>query len=273
MTVEEQQNAAGQTIEAADFQAPGAAPKSSEASRVDSGLNRGLLTARSDAPWWHSQFNLMLCVFGLLGVATLLFVFLTPAPETLNTQSTLISADGEASVGEATVSAEQETIAPFDESQREQARADSQDVLAELLESKKALEQKQVKEWAEEAYNSALELAAEGDDLYQQQDYATAIQRYKDALTALDDIDQLIPAQLSKRVSAGLAAISQGKSELARENFAAALLLDRNHIPALQGMDRVETLDQVLELVAAAALNEQDFASSDDRNRKGRPAT
>ncbi len=269
MTSEEHNTQRGQAIQASDFQAPGADVNQTDNvatnGDVSRGLNRGVLTARSDAHWWQSQFNLMLCVFGLLGVATVLFILITPAPETPSVQRTLVAADGATSVGETSVQTNIDSaVAPFDESQREQARSDSQEVLSELLEVKKQLEQKQVQEWAAEPFTAALEIASLGDALYQQQEYANAIAKYQGAVTALEDINELIPAQLVKRVAAGLSAVKQGKSQLAREQFSAALTLDRNHIPALEGMNRVETLDQVLELVATAALHEQDFAASDE---------
>lgn len=253
----------GQSIEATEFQAPGSQSASSAASETVRGSHRGLIAERSDAPWWHSQFNLMLCVFGLLGLATLLFITLTPAPK-VGGGSTLISATGEATVGQSSIAAEAETqTAPFDESQREQARTDSQEVLAELLDVKKALESNEVGSWAEAPFQAALALAEEGDQLYQQQDYANAIQQYKNAVSSLESIEELMPAELKRRVAEGMNAIRDGKSELARERFEAARVLDRNYIPALQGLQRVETLDQVLALTAAAALDEQGFATSD----------
>ncbi len=252
----------GQSIEATEFQAPGK-PSQPESTQVQSGLNRGLLVSRADAPWWHSQFNLMLCVFGLLGLATVLFVLVTPAP-TVVTESTLISADGEASVGAPAAAPEQtEQAAPFSESQQEQARADSQDVLSELLDAKKVLEAKDVSNWGEQPFNAALGLAEQGDELYQRQEYAPAIEKYKQAVEALDAINDLVPAELARRVSAGMAAVEEGKSELAKEQFQGALQLDQNYIPALQGLERVKTLDQVLALAAAAMVDEQDFANSD----------
>lgn len=262
MTTEDIKKSQDQTIEAVEFQRPDSAPALDDGS-VNSGLSRRQIISRSDAPWWHSQFNLMLFVFGLLGLATVLFIILTPAPE-VSRPSTLINARGESSVGESAVVDTQPEIAPYDESQREQARADSQDVLSELLDAKKALEAKDVKAWAEDSFEAALALAEEGDQLYQQQDYAAAIQQYQGAVNALEKIEDLLPAELRRRVGEGMAAIAEGKSDLARELFESARMLDRNHIPALQGLERVKTLDQVLELIAAASLDEQDFGISDD---------
>ena len=48
-----------QVIEAIDFEVPGSQATSQAAKVNDQGH-------QSKQPWWHSQFNLMLCVFALL---------------------------------------------------------------------------------------------------------------------------------------------------------------------------------------------------------------
>lgn len=264
MQSEESNQSRPKSIEAEEFQAPGSSPAVGVPSTQGNGFGRGQISNASDAPWWHSQFNLMLCVFALLAIAALLFVSLTPAP-TLTKPSTIIDAQGNSTQGDSSVAgSSQEPVAPYSESEREQARADSQDVLSELLETKKALEEKDVKSWAADAYDAALSLAEQGDVAYQQQEYASAIELYKRSVSDLESIYDLIPNELNRRVADGLVAIQQGKSELAKSLFQSALSLDQNHVPALQGMQRVKTLGEVLALVAAAAVDEQSFTNSDD---------
>jgi len=158
----------------------------------------------------------------------------------------------------------QESTAPWDESRRAQARTDSQQILAELLDTKKALESKNVKEWASESFEAALARAAQGDEAYKRQDYANAIEQYQGALEDLQGLDTLIPEVLAAKVSAGRKAITEGKTELAKQEFQAALRLDQNHIPALTGLDRAENLDQVLEILRSASIDEQEFIVSDE---------
>jgi len=80
----------------------------------------------------------------------------------------------------------------------------------------------------------------------------------------MQSLDALIPEVLNTLVREGNSAIDDGKTDLAREKFQAAVNLDRNNIPALRGIDRAETLDQVLGLMREAALDEQEFQASDD---------
>lgn len=224
-------------------------------------VGRSAILAPSSGAWWQSQFNLMLLVFGLLALASILFVWLTPAP-TGTIVSSRVNEDGQVEVTQSeTSSTEQES--PFSEAQREQARQDSQEVLSELLEAKKDLEAKQANEWAKPEFDQALQQAELGDASYQNREYAQAIKQYQTSLASLESIFELMPAELARRTSLGYTAIEEGKAELARTHFESAMLLDRNYVPALQGLDRVETLNEVLNLVSSARVDEETFLESD----------
>jgi len=253
---------AGQRIEAADFQAPGqdTQPHQSFEASASDGAAAALVNQPNTA-WWHSQFNLMLCVFALLAVAAGLFIVITPPPKVVSL-STVVDADGGTRLEQGSVSNSE--VAPWDESRRAQARTDSQDILSELLASKKSLESKNVTEWADDRYKAALAKAADGDAFYKQQDFVQAIQNYQTALDEMEGLNTLIPDVLESKVSEGQAAIKAGKTVLAREKFQEALGLDQNHIPALSGLDRANNLDQVLQLVRAANTDEQEFERTDD---------
>lgn len=250
-------------IEALAFEAPDAS-RQAQPNAANVNVGRRALLTRDDAPWWHSQFNLMLCVFGLLVVAAGVFILLTPAPNSATLSSTVVSAEGETTTATSSVVETESAAAPWDESRNKQARTDSQDILSELLKSKKELESRNVSEWGSQGYESALEKAAKGDELYKVKDFQNAIASYKAALTEMQGLDALIPDVLAELVAQGNQAIDDGKTDLAREKFKAAMALDRNNIPALSGIDRAGTLDQVLGLVREAVLDEQEFQTSDD---------
>lgn len=229
-------------------------------------VGRRELLTRDDAPWWHSQFNLMLCVFGLLVIAAGLFILLTPAPTLSKQNNTLVSADGQSSqtLNGASAVSPDESLAPWDESRNTQARTDSQDILSQLLISKKELEAKNVSDWGVEGYDSALAKAAKGDEFYKVKDFQNAISSYQAALDEMQALDELIPEVLKGLVSQGNVAIDKGKTDLARQKFQSAMALDRNNIPALRGIDRATTLDQVLGIMRQAAIDEQQFQRTDD---------
>lgn len=252
-----------QAIEAISFDAPGA-PVNNQPGSANSSVTSSSGQAKGlwSHSWWHSQFNLMLCVFALLIVCAALFVLLIPPPSTTvaSLPTTNSSATSVGAVNEASNDA-QET--PFSDAQRQQARTDSQDVLADLLASKKYLQEKNVTEWAPEKFQSALDLAKTGDDFYSQKKYMQAINAYTQAFSDMESLDQLIPEVLTKLVAQGLAAIDQGKTELAKNTLNKALTLDQNNIATLTAMGRANNLDQVLDLLRTAKEQEVAFATSD----------
>jgi len=257
-------------IEALDFEAPKSTRESetSITKRSGSGAqvssNSIVLATRSGAPWWHSQFNLMLCVFGLLAIAAVLFISLSPSPGSAARSSTVVASDGSASLAPPTSGSPPVSDAPWDDSRRAQARTDSQDILSVLLESKKVLEAKKVIEWAPDRYQTALDQAAAGDEFYKQQDYAQAIARYQLAAEQMDSLNELLPEILKNKVKQGNQALEQGKAALAKQRFKEALLLDVNSIAALTGSGRAEVLDQVLALASSALDDEQEYGRSDE---------
>lgn len=260
----------GERLEALDFDAPDSARSSKSTTSANShsstqGHRSGttVMATRSGAPWWHSQFNLMLCVFALLAVAAGLFIVLTPPPTDANQTSIVVASDGSSSRETTTKPLTPEVEAPWDESRRAQARTDSQDILASLLESKKALEMKKVLEWAPKRFQAAIDQASAGDNFYKQQDYAQAIAAYTSASEQMDSLNSLIPEILKSKVKQGGQALDEGKAALAKQYFKEALLLDANDISALTGLGRAEVLDEVLALASSALVDEQTFNSSD----------
>lgn len=246
-------------IQAFDFDAPKAPSLENTQAALESfSPSSTTLTVNRNAPWWHSQFNLMLCVFALLALAAMALIWLAPEPEISSSQE--LSNAAEALTQAQT--AEQES--PWDESRRTQARTDSQEILSNMLDSKKALENKGVQSWAAAEFDSALAFATQGDEFYKLQDYESAIATYQSALDQLDSLHELIPAQVEKNNQSGLAALAEGKSQLAQDAFSFALKLDPDNIQAVDGLGRAKQLDQVLALVQLARAEEQRYEQNDE---------
>ncbi len=247
------------SIEALDFEVPKS--PDSDSGDASSGMNsvmsgrRGMAIAqssRANQRWWHSQFNLMLAVFGLLALAAMLFVLLSPPPE--------VDQPDYPSIATKLLIPDSQT--PWTQSQQAEARSESQAILSNLLASKKSLDQKDVLQWAPERYQTALDLAVQGDKLYKQSDFADAVQAYQGAVDQMDSLYDLLPAIINARLGEGDVAIKQGKSELAKQRFAQALGLDEGNLRATEGLGRAEKLDQVLQLLSQAAVKEKEFSES-----------
>lgn len=250
-----------QSIEELQFDVPGAPaadPAGGQSTDKQDDRIRARLTGTADdtnpnTRWWHSQFNLMLAVFGLLVVTALLFVLLAPPPDIQQPDYATAPAD-------TTPIADSET--PWTQSQLAQARTESQDILANLLDSKKSLEAKDVLLWAPERFQAALDAAAAGDEHYKQQEFAQAISTYQSAVDQMDSLFDLLPALINTRLEEGDAAINAGKSALAKEKYENVLLLEQDNLRATTGLDSASKLDQVLALIGNAAEDEVEFVES-----------
>ncbi|MBM88872.1 MAG: hypothetical protein CMQ41_10895 [Gammaproteobacteria bacterium] len=150
-------------------------------------------------------------------------------------------------------------ISPFEEAQRSLQRKEAQDVLAELLEHQGDLEELEVKQWAQEAYAEALEVAGLGDEYYRSQDFRLATESYGNSRDSLLAIFEKIPSVFEQTIIEGQNALASRDSALAQDKFSLALLLDPGSNAAQIGSERSRVLDEVLDLSAEAEeLYEQD---------------
>lgn len=157
-------------------------------------------------------------------------------------------------------------ISPFEEAQRSMQRKEAQDVLAELLEQQRTLEQLEVAQWGQVAYSAALEQASIGDEYYRNQDFVLARDAYAAGRDALVRIANSIPAVLSQTLVDAQKALQEGDSTLAQEKFELARLLDPNSEAARIGMGRARTLDEVNALLETADEQLQAGALEEARN-------
>ncbi len=152
------------------------------------------------------------------------------------------------------------TISPFEEAQRARQRKDAQDVLGELLEQQRELENRKVSEWGQADYAAALEQAGTGDEYYRNQEFLLARDSYASARDSLIQILDSIPVMLSQTLIDAQKALEEGNSTLAQEKFALALVLDADSEAADVGIARARTLDEVSTLVKTADQLAEDGA-------------
>lgn len=154
---------------------------------------------------------------------------------------------------------------PWADAQQARLRKAAQDVLAELLELQESLQQRDVEQWAPEAFAGATAAAAEGDELYKQREYVPARARYEAGLAQLQAIEKSIPQRLADLLDQARAAIETGQPDQLAAHLARAALLapDSPELAALQA--RAEQLPHVLESMAAAqaAEAEGDLAAAE----------
>lgn len=151
-------------------------------------------------------------------------------------------------------------ISPFEQAQRERERGAAKDALDSLLEIQFRLQERRVEQWAPDAYASALEQAKQGDEHYRANQFIDARDRYTDAASAMQRIEDNIPALLTRALEAGASAIKTLDSAAAVEAFNTALLIAPDNADAIAGLERANTLD----LTSEAFRRGQQFENTGD---------
>ena len=139
--------------------------------------------------------------------------------------------------------------APWRKAQQFALRKDSQEILQQLLDAQQSLEERGVTAWGRNEYEQALEQARSGDAEYSRQNFSQAHEHYARALDIFTELLQGVEELFSDNMEAGNAALSAGDAIAAKEAFSIALAIDPIDRTALLGMERVETLGEVMDLV------------------------
>ncbi len=212
--------------------------------------------------WWRSQLVLMVIVFALLLAGAVLWTLLTPPATPLMSEQVQGSDGSERSNAGASPINTDPT--PWQTQQSQAARAQAQDVLAQLIALKTSLQAADVQTWAPTDFSAALAQADAGDEDYAIQQFEPALEHYQSALESFEALDQQIPEVVEAYVESAYAAIEERKLDLAREALGKALKLDANSISALTALARLDGLPEALAHIDAAVLAEQQFAQTQD---------
>lgn len=145
-----------------------------------------------------------------------------------------------------------EAFSPFQEAQMLREREAAQNILADILELQEELEAIGAESWAAEDYAAALQVAAEGDVAYRNQEFENAQLLYQNGLLALQLIETDSLTLFAESLEAGKAAIEAGRPAVAKQAFETALLINEESEQALIGLDRAMLLPEVLALMEQA---------------------
>ncbi|MBN7795621.1 hypothetical protein [Parahaliea mediterranea] len=145
---------------------------------------------------------------------------------------------------------------PWADAQQAQLRKEAQDVLGELLELQRQLQERGVEQWAPQDFANATAAATAGDELYKQRDYVPARERYQAGLAQLRAIEDSVPERLAARLERVREAIEAADPELANTNLNVAALLapDSPEVAALR--ERLDKLPAVMNAMKTAAAAE-----------------
>ena len=132
--------------------------------------------------------------------------------------------------------------------ERVKARADTEDVLGELLSKMETLEKRAVQRWGGLRFKQAQAVYAEGDTAYLAHDYDIAATKYSEAISIieplLDEVNQVFAATFSN----AQAALEDADTVEAIRLFELAVAISPNHAAAQAGYARAKNLDTVMSL-------------------------
>ena len=133
--------------------------------------------------------------------------------------------------------------------QRVQDRASTEEILGELLAKMDTLESRAVQRWGGLRFARAQAVYAEGDEAYLARDYATASQKYREAIAIveplLDEVDKVFEATYAE----ARAALEAADPVEAVRLFDLAAAISPGHRGAQEGLQRARNLDEVLALM------------------------
>ena len=198
----------------------------------------------------------------LLGVIFLL-------PKTVDRPAGEPAADATAPEAEAPATTESQTRPGVDFSenvedlsgrdQRVQDRAATEEVLGELLAKMDTLESRAVQRWGGLRFARAQAVYGEGDEAYLARDYATASQKYREAIEIveplLDEVDKVFESTYAE----ARAALEAADPVEAVRLFDLAAAISPAHRGAQEGLQRARNLDTVLSLMDQGLAYEKDL--------------
>ncbi len=181
-----------------------------------------------------------------------------PAADTQTPREAAVPAAGQPKQPEVGFSENLEDLSGRD--QRVQDRASTEEILGELLAKMDTLESRAVQRWGGLRFARAQAEYAEGDEAYLARDYATASQKYREAIEIveplLDEVDKVFAATYA----AARAALEAADPIEAVRLFDLAAAISPGHPGAQEGLQRARNLDTVLSLMDQGLAHESELA-------------
>jgi tetratricopeptide (TPR) repeat protein len=132
--------------------------------------------------------------------------------------------------------------------ERVRARADTEDVLGELLSKMETLENRAVQRWGGLRFKQAQAVYAEGDTAYLAHDYDIAAAKYGEAIAIIDPLLEEVNQVFATTYSDAQAALENADAIEAVRLFELAVAISPNHAAAQAGYGRAKNLDTVISL-------------------------
>ncbi len=190
-----------------------------------------------------------------------------PAESVVEPESAPVAKAPAESGSKPTVEPTASNASPWSDAQAAKLRKEAQAALQELLDLQFALDERGASQWSAEAYAEALVTAQTGDELYRQQQYGEAKEKYQQGLVQLQAINDSIPTVVDEHLALALDGIEQGLIEQAQSALELAMLVEPENAALPQLQQRVDVLPSLTAHMeqAGEAETTNDLAAAQDQ--------
>lgn len=143
--------------------------------------------------------------------------------------------------------------------ERVQARRTTETILGELLSKMETLERRAVQRWGGLRFKRAQAVYAEGDKAYLARDYATAGEKYGEAIVIVEPLLDEVDRVFARTLTDAQAALDSADTIEALRQFELAVAISPSHAIARAGLQRARNLDTVLSLIDQGLEFEKDL--------------
>ena len=225
------------------------------------GRNEGRYQARPRSPYVLKTLALVLALVVLLAGGGLLLYYLSKNPvqlsrvpdETLTSKQQTDKTTLENPKHEPVPT----TIETAKPSQIALEKEKAEENMTDLLSAKKALDGRGGADWGGDLYAKLIQLNQEADGLYMKKAYASASQKYLEALSIVNQLAGQSDEALRRVLEEGRLALIEGDGRRAQKKFTVALKLDPDNELAARSLERAKTLERVMRLVESGRGHEQ----------------
>ncbi len=136
-------------------------------------------------------------------------------------------------------------------------KREAERALGDVLRRQTALEAEGAALWAEQEFAAALDNLATADALFSESRFSQATDIYRQTLATLNALDQSRSERLRAALDAGGRALENAGGSEARRQFGIALAIDAANETAQRGVQRAQTIEEVVALLAGGEAREQ----------------
>jgi len=210
--------------------------------------------AREDKPASGISPRTLGISLGVLLVLLIGVVFFLPQPEPENREEAVVvtpqseagEAGQEGTGGGVDFSENIDDLSGRDA--RVRGRADTEEILGQLLSKMDTLERRAVQRWGGLRFKQAQAVYAEGDEAYLARDYDVAASKYFEAIELVDPLLEEVEQVFNTTYADAQAALEAADSIEAVRLFELAVAISPNHAGASRGYTRAKNLDTVMSL-------------------------